>query len=46
MKEVVQLIHVSSMMNAGDKFIVSFVKYSIEEEKNQLNGVTKVIYTV
>ena len=31
------------MMNAGDKIIVSFVKYSIEEEKYQLNAVTIVI---
>ena len=31
------------MMNAADKFIVSFVKYSIEEKKNQLNAVTTVI---
>ena len=29
------------MMNAGDKFIVSFVMYSVEE--NQLNAVTTVI---
>ena len=34
------------MINAGDKFIVSFAKYSIEEKKNQLNAVTSVILTV
>ena len=31
------------MMNAGDKFIVSFV-YSIEEKKNQINAVTTELY--
>ena len=34
------------MMNAGDKFIVSFVKYLIEEKKYQLNAVTTGILTV
>ena len=30
------------MMNAGDKFIISFVKYSIKKTKYQLNAVTTV----